>query len=53
LQAVLLALFGRGPSGKGGRTDRRALFQVVTGEPIRPAPPLAPTKLRRRLLART
>jgi hypothetical protein len=25
----------------------------VTDEPIRPAPPLAPTKLRRRLLAKT
>lgn len=53
VRAVLLALFGRGPSGKGARTDRRALFQIVTDEPIRPAPPLAPTKLRRRLLAKT
>jgi hypothetical protein len=50
---ALLALFGRGPSGKGARTDRRALFQIVTDELIRPAPPLAPTKLRRRLLAKT
>jgi hypothetical protein len=53
VRAVLLALFGRGPSGKGARTDRRALFQVVTDEPLRPAPPLAPTKLRRRLLSNT
>jgi hypothetical protein len=53
VRAVLLALFGRGPSGKGARTDRRALFQIVTDEPIPPAPPLAPTKLRRRLLAKT
>ncbi|HEY8525417.1 MAG TPA: TylF/MycF/NovP-related O-methyltransferase [Acidimicrobiales bacterium] len=52
-RTVLLALFGRGPSGKGARTDRRALFQVVTDEPLRPAPPLAPTALRRRLLGRT
>ena len=53
VRAVLLALFGRGPSGKGARTDRRALFQIVTDEPIRPAPPLAPTELRRRLLSKT
>jgi hypothetical protein len=53
VRTVLLALFGRGSSGKGGRSDRRALFQVVTDEPLRSAPPLAPTKLRRRLLART
>jgi hypothetical protein len=53
VRTVLLALFGRGPSGKGARTDRRALVQVVTGEPISPAPPLAPTRLRRRLLAKT
>jgi hypothetical protein len=53
VRAVLLALFGRGPSGKGARTDRRALFQIVTDQALRPAPPLTPTKLRRRLLART
>ena len=53
VRTVLLALFGRGPSGQGARTDRRALVQVVTDEPIRPAPPLAPTKLRRRLFAGT
>jgi len=53
VRAVLLAQFGRGPSGQGTRTDRRALFQVVTGEPLRPAPPLIPTRLRRRLFART
>jgi hypothetical protein len=52
-RAVLLALFGRSPSGKGARTDRRALFQVVTDEPLRPAQPLAPTRLRRRLFAKT
>lgn len=53
VRAVLLGLFGRGPSGRGAQTDRRALVQVVTDEPVRPAPPLAPTGLRRRLLAKT
>jgi hypothetical protein len=52
-RAVLLALFGRGPSGKGARTDRRALFQIVTDQPIRPAPPLTPTRLRRRWFSST
>ena len=53
IRAALLALFGREPSGKGARTDRRALFQIVTDEPVRPARPLTPTRLRRRLLAKT
>lgn len=52
-RAVLLALFGRGPSGKGARTDRRALLQIVADRPIRPSGPLAPTRLRRRLFAKT
>lgn len=53
VRAELLALFGREPSGKGARTDRRALFQVVTDERIRRARTLSPTKFRRRLFART
>lgn len=46
---TLLALVGREPSGKGGKTDRRALFQVVSDHKIRKAPPLFPVRLRRRL----
>ena len=49
---VLLALFGREPSGKGAQTDRRALFQIVGETAVAKAPPLFPVRLRRRLSAR-
>jgi predicted O-methyltransferase YrrM len=51
VQLALLALFGREPSGKGGMSDRRAIFQVVGDKQIRKSPPLFPTRLRRRLAA--
>ena len=51
-RTVLIALFGREPSGKGDMTDRRALFQVVGGEQRRMVPPLLPVRLRRHLAAR-
>jgi predicted O-methyltransferase YrrM len=51
VQLAMLALFGREPSGKGGMSDRRALFQVVGDEQIRKPPPLFPVRLRRRLAA--
>jgi predicted O-methyltransferase YrrM len=49
VDTVLLALFGREPSGRGGMTDRRALFQVVGDQPLMKAAPLPPVRLRRRL----
>lgn len=52
IRAALVALFGREPSGKGGMTDRRALFQVIGERPVRKAPPLPPVRLRRRLASR-
>ena len=51
VQLALLALFGREPSGKGGMSDRRAIFQVVGDKQIRKSPPLFPVRLRRRLAA--
>jgi hypothetical protein len=50
-RVALLALFGREPSGQGEQTDRRAIFQVVGDTALKKAPPLLPTRLRRRLLA--
>lgn len=47
IELALLALFGRGPSGKGDMSDRRALFQVVGDHKVRTPPPLFPTRLRR------
>jgi predicted O-methyltransferase YrrM len=52
VQLAMLALFGREPSGKGGMSDRRALFQVVADKKITKAPPLFPVRLRRRLAAK-
>ena len=52
VQLALLALFGREPSGKGGMSDRRAIFQVVGDKQIRKSLPLLPVRLRRRLAAR-
>lgn len=49
LRTMLLAYFVREPSGKGGRTDRRALFQVVGDQRLTKAPPLPLVKWRRRL----
>jgi hypothetical protein len=49
IDTMLLAWFVREPSGKGGATDRRALFQVVGETPLTKAAPLFPTRLRRRL----
>lgn len=48
----LLALFGREPSGKGDRSDRRAIFQLIGSNSLRKAPPLPLTRLRRKLLSR-
>jgi predicted O-methyltransferase YrrM len=52
IRTALIALFGREPSGKGEMTDRRALFQVIGDEHLTKAPPLFPTRLRRRLAAK-
>lgn len=52
VELAMLALFGREPSGKGGMSDRRALFQVVGDKKITKAPPLFPVRLRRRLAAK-
>jgi predicted O-methyltransferase YrrM len=49
---AFIALFGRAPSGKGGMSDRRALFQVVGDRKVRTPPPLFPTRLRRRVSAK-
>jgi hypothetical protein len=49
VRTALLALFAREPSGRGDRTDRRALFQVVGDRELRKARPLLPVRLRRRL----
>jgi hypothetical protein len=46
---MLLAYFVREPSGKGHRTDRRALFQVVGDQQLAKSPPLPLVKWRRRL----
>lgn len=51
IQVAMLALFGREPSGQGGTSDRRALFQVVSDKPITKAAPLLPVRLRRRFSA--
>lgn len=53
ISTALIAIFGREPSGKGAMTDRRALFQVIGNdrEVIQKAPPLFPTRLRRRISA--
>ena len=52
IKTVLLAWFVREPSGKGGATDRRALFQVVGDNPLIKPAPLLPVRLRRRLAAK-
>lgn len=52
VRTALLAVFGREPSGGGDRADRRALFQVVGDQPVRRAPPLLLTRLRRKLTSR-
>lgn len=35
VRLALLGLFGHYPSGHGGMTDRRGLFQVVGEQPVR------------------
>lgn len=50
MEAVMLAMFVREPSGKGERTDRRVLFQVVGDKQLRHARPLLPVRLRRRIM---
>jgi hypothetical protein len=50
--SMLLGWFSRPPSGKGQSSDRRALFQVIGTQEHRPAPPLLPVRLRRRIAAR-
>lgn len=52
LSAALLALFGREPSGKGGTSDRRALYQIAGDQAIAKPAPLLPVRWRRRLAAR-
>jgi hypothetical protein len=47
----LVALFARPPSGRVGRSDRRAIFQVLGERALRPHRPDPITRLRRRLLA--
>lgn len=51
IKTTLLAMFGREPSGRGARSDRRALFQVVGDVQLRKAPALFPTRVRRKLVA--
>lgn len=51
-QVELLALFGREPSGKGQRTDRRAIFQLVGSTSLRKAPALTPTRFLRKVTSR-
>lgn len=52
VNVMMLACFGREPSGKGGMTDRRALFQVVGDAALSKAAPLPLIRWRRRLLRR-
>jgi hypothetical protein len=49
VKTTMLAMFGREPSGRGARSDRRALFQVVGDTELRKAPALFPTRIRRKL----
>jgi hypothetical protein len=49
ITTTLLALFGREPSGRADRTDRRAIVQVVGDATLRRAPPLFPARIRRKL----
>ncbi|BEL04393.1 hypothetical protein Q0Z83_025840 [Actinoplanes sichuanensis] len=51
IKTELLALFGREPSGKDSRSDRRALYQVVSDKPLAKPAPLAPVRWRRRLMS--
>jgi hypothetical protein len=46
---MMLASFGREPSGKGATTDRRVLFQIVGDERLTKARPLPPTRWRRKV----
>ncbi len=52
VNVMMLACFGREPSGKGGMTDRRALFQVVGDAALSKAAPLPLIRWRRRVLTR-
>jgi hypothetical protein len=49
IETTLLALFGREPSGRADRTDRRAILQVVGDAKLHKAPALFPTRIRRKL----
>jgi predicted O-methyltransferase YrrM len=49
VNTTLLALFGREPSGRADRTDRRAILQVVGDAKLQKAPALFPTRIRRKL----
>lgn len=49
VKTTLLALFGREPSGRHDRTDRRAIFQVTGADTLRKAPALFPVRIRRKL----
>jgi predicted O-methyltransferase YrrM len=51
-KTAMLAVFGREPAGRTDTTDRRALLQVVSDEPIAKARPLPPKAARRRLASR-
>jgi predicted O-methyltransferase YrrM len=52
IRTALLALFGREPAGRTDTTDRRALLQVVSDEPMAKARPLLPRRARRLLSSR-
>jgi predicted O-methyltransferase YrrM len=50
INVMMLASFSREPSGKGGTTDRRVLFQVVGDVTLTKAAPLPLTRWRRRIV---
>lgn len=51
-KTAMLAMFGREPAGRTVTTDRRALLQVVSDEPITKPPALLPKRARRYLSSR-
>lgn len=52
VRTAMVAMFGREPAGRTDTADRRALLQVVAGDPIAKAPPLLPKRAWRKLSAR-